>query len=780
MEGLMKNSGLSLIAEEIFLNLNIQDLVNCRLVSSFWLEFIDGHKSLVLKKLKWSMINRRSRDGKTVVEKFPEYQMVLDHFAKREDWDSTQKFFEFMKNRGKSVLAPFHMACWTGDKFLIQKLLKCCPNGSDSFNAPDRHGFTPFHRIVINGDEELLAMFLDHAEDKGIDVNALDKKRNSCLHLACVQTMTVLQRNIVPNRAKILSMLLEHPMTKRLNVNARNLYDDKTPLQLACADGNLDVVKVLLSQSVQTDSNVNEAFLLACTKGRTLVVRELLKVNNSVLNVSDGEGNVGLHWACRNGRQNVVKLLLEETQMDVNITNHLGETPFHIACKYGKLDVVNMIIEIAGNKIDINATNVQGYNALHLSCQYGSVDQILTLFKFAEAKEIELTNIPTHSGQTLLHLISNYQRSEEYKSVLSLLKELEKHGQFDPEAVSDNGNSPLHLACTGKFFTMARYIIQSCKWSKKSLNVTNVNGNTALHIACKNGDIDTVRKFMNAYFMTDIDFNAINAKGLTPLHLACYFGHNEVVAMLIEKSMEFEIDLEAKNEEDNTPLHMACSRGHIEVVKLLMNKLKSVNLSLKNTDGCTPFHIACSHGQKEIVQLLLNISKEQNIDLNMRDHQGRTPVNAVCQVIQSKGLHLIEILELLLTFSRDLKIDVNTADDKGNTPIHALLSMKHTRFSRCLSDSKILERLHQSNVRFDAVDANGNTPLHLAVMSRNLEGIDFLLNIDDDNGQNIRNQNGQTPKEMAKALKPNVVTNRFIIDAFTKHSLKARKHFNLS
>ena len=64
----MKNPGFSLIAEEIFLNLNIQELVNCRLVSSFWREFIDGHKSLVLKKLKWTMINRRNRDGKTVVE----------------------------------------------------------------------------------------------------------------------------------------------------------------------------------------------------------------------------------------------------------------------------------------------------------------------------------------------------------------------------------------------------------------------------------------------------------------------------------------------------------------------------------------------------------------------------------------------------------------------------------------------------------------------------------------------------------------------------------------
>ena len=732
MEDLMKNPGFSLIAEEIFLNLNIQELVNCRLVSSFWREFMDGHKSLVLKKLKWTMINRRNRDGKTVVENFPEYQLVLDHFAKREDWDSTRKFFEFMKNRGKSVLAPFHMACWSGDKCLIQTLLKYCSKSSNSFNAPDRHGFTPFHRIVINGDEELLTIFLDYAEEKGIDVNALDKKRNNCLHLACVQTMTILQRNILPDRAKVLSMLLQHPKTKSLNVNARN-NEDKTPLHLACEDGNLDVVKLLLSQSVQTDFNVTDAFLLACIKGHTLVVQQLLKVNNSLSNVRDGQENMGLHLACRYGHPSVVRLLLEGTPIDVNIRNHLGQTPLHIACAYGHLDVVKVMIDIAGTKIDICATNVQGYNALHLSCQYGSVDLITTLFKLAKAKEIDLKNITTtHSGQTLLHLVSNYKMSERYESILSLLKEMEKLGILYPEAVNENGNSPLHIACYQKFFTMARYIIQFCKWSKKSLNVTNVNGNTALHIACKNGDIDIVREFMNAYFMTNIDFNAANDKGITPLHLACYFGHNKVVAMLIEKSTELDINLEPRNEEENTPFHMACSRGHLEVVKLLKNKLKTVNLWLKNIDGCTPFHVACSHGQKEVVELLIINAKEQRIDLNTKDNKGRTPFNEVCQVIQTANVSrqecLAEILRILLTFRQDLNIDVNATDDMGNTPIHALLSMKPSSFKR-FQIQTILKRLHQSNIQFDAEDANGETPLeptneedNIDVMLRNLDG----------------------------------------------------------
>ena len=764
----MKNPGLALIAEEIFLNLNIQELVKCRLVSPFWREFIDGHKALVIKKLKWLMIHRHRRDGSTMVEleQFPEYQLVLDNFAKRESLESAQKFFEFMKKRRNSSLGPFHLACVAGDKDLIKSFLKYCPSGSASFNAPDRNGFTPFHRIVINGDEGLMVTLLDLAEEKGIDINALDNKRQTCLHLACVQTMTVLKRNSSPDRARIVSMLLDHPKSRGFDVNAGN-SEGMTPLQVACKDGHFDVVKVLMSKLPIADFNLNFAFNVACKDGHTDIARELWKAYPTI-DVTDGEV---LHMACKQGHLDVVQFLLEETLMDVNVRNQLSETPLHIACAYDQLDVVNMLFDIAGNQIDVIASNLQGYNALHLACQYGSVDLILTIFKVSKAQGVEL-NVPTEAGHTLLHLISHYQYSRDYQSLLPLLKVLEKDGTFDPGAINENGNSALHIACHQNFVTMARFIIQSCKWSKKSLKLTNINGNTALHIACKNGNVEIVREFMNAYFMTNIDFNVANDKGITPLHLASYSGHTGVVEMLIERSKEFDINLEPKNEEGNTPLHMASKRGHLEVVKLFMKKGQSMNL--KNIDGCTPLHLACSHRQKEIVELLLINSKDLNIDLNAKDNKGRTPFNATCQADGKNRDEAVETLRLLLRFSPDLRIDINAPDDKGTSPIHALLTMNPTDIK------KILHQFQLSKVQFDVLDANGNTPLHLAVMLRNLEAIDFLLNVKD-NGEDIQNNKGLTPKQIVAPRYQQPKTkrelylerrNHSIMDAFAQHDLK--------
>ena len=252
--------------------------------------------------------------------------------------------------------------------------------------------------------------------------------------------------------------------------------------------------------------------------------------------------------------------------------------------------------------------------------------------------------------------------------------------------------------------------------------------------------------------------------------------------MLIERSKEFDINLEPKNEEGNTPLHMASKRGHLQVVKLFMKKGQSMNL--KNIDGCTPLYLACSHGQKEIVELLLINSKDLNIDLNAKDNKGRTPLNATCQATcQADGknrVEAVETLRLLLKFSPDLRIDINAPDDKGTSPIHALFTKNPTNIKNPTDIKNILHQFQLAKVQFDVVNADGNTPLHLAVMLRNLEAIDFLLNVKD-NGEDIQNNKGLTPKQIVAPRYQQPKTkrelclerrNHSIMDAFAQHDLK--------
>ena len=134
------------------------------------------------------------------------------------------------------------------------------------------------------------------------------------------------------------------------NVHVENENGD-TVLMSACRSGNLDLVKLLLSKSVDLDAtNVSDgqtALLLACMNGYSEIVNELVQSGADV-NLKDLEGFTSLVFVIENCTKETVTLLLEsgakvdgylrnkiyfsayiEGQFDMLelLRNHLGEDP---------------------------------------------------------------------------------------------------------------------------------------------------------------------------------------------------------------------------------------------------------------------------------------------------------------------------------------------------------------------------------------------------------------------------------------------------------------------
>ena len=155
--------------------------------------------------------------------------------------------------------------------------------------------------------------------------------------------------------------------------------DLATPLIIAARDGKLDFVKVLLRYeanieargTIKIDGEVIEgctALWIAAAKGHFDVVRLLIEQNAEV----DGRtssNSTPLRAAALHGHLDIVRCLVENGA-DVNARTSFNNTPLMLACNKGHLDVASYLVKHGAN---INLHNNKGSSCLHLASEGGHV-----------------------------------------------------------------------------------------------------------------------------------------------------------------------------------------------------------------------------------------------------------------------------------------------------------------------------------------------------------------------------------------------------------------------
>lgn len=130
-------------------------------------------------------------------------------------------------------------------------------------------------------------------------------------------------------------------------MDARNI-DGSTPLCDACASGNVECVKLLLSYGAKVNPPLYTASPLheACMSGNSDCVRLLIDVGAN-LEAHDCHFGTPLHVACAREHLDCVKVLLN-AGANVNAAK-LHETALHHAAKVKNVDLIVMLIEFGGN-----------------------------------------------------------------------------------------------------------------------------------------------------------------------------------------------------------------------------------------------------------------------------------------------------------------------------------------------------------------------------------------------------------------------------------------------
>ena len=163
--------------------------------------------------------------------------------------------------------------------------------------------------------------------------------------------------------------------------------------------------------------------------------------------------------------------------------------------------------------------------------------------------------------------------------------------------------------------------------------------------------------------------------------------------LTVEQAMFFEPYREAQMPND---LLRAVRKNDVDELK----GFKMEELKQRNEFGESLLHLVCRHGFKDCIEYLL---KEANLPLNVRDKFGRSPLHIACLS------HKPNFDNIILILKEEPKLVV-FEDDKGKLPFDYISTKDYGRWSRFLSEERILTFL-QSKLDKQQRSYDGTPPL---------------------------------------------------------------------
>lgn len=380
---------------------------------------------------------------------------------------------------------PLHFACReTQAPPLIQKLLSC----SADVNATAIDGLTPLHVACEKGSLKVVQVLLE----AGADAVAETKDGRTPLHVACAfrfEQIVKLLCTYVPKKHSSLlqrrtplhvacevghTEISKHLLQLGADACLRDPTTGKTPLTTACKGGYPIIVDELVKRKANPNEIDDSGLSLlhkSCTRSHPMTATKLIKLGAD-LHAKTPDGLSPLHLACMVGAPMILRSMLKHGA-DVNVTGPDGLTPLLVAAGPVQAEYPEMNIEIlikAGAKLE--AIGPDGKRPLQLACEEGRVAKIKALV-LAGADPLATVrdkpcqrNTPlqamcylTELPETFEEMLEHCKRpvKEGFPSGWSVLhdaatacnihavKLLLEHG-LDPQALTEVGESPLHLA----------------------------------------------------------------------------------------------------------------------------------------------------------------------------------------------------------------------------------------------------------------------------------------------------------------------------------------------
>ena len=253
---------------------------------------------------------------------------------------------------------------------------------------------------------------------------ALETKTKDGSHF--VTPLIIAARNGHLNSVKILLKYRAEIETRGTLKTENEVIDGCTPLWAAAYTGHLDVVKLLIERNADIEA------------------RGTLKVGGQVI-----EGCTPLWAAAYTGHLDVVRLLIKRNA-DVDGRTSSGSTPLRAAAHDGHLDVVRCLVESGA---DVNARNDHESTPLDIACYRGHLSVVTYLINKGAFVDQRYKG-----GNTALHSAAEGSHLEIVSQLLAL---------GASQLPNNQGLTPLLYACDYCAIEIVEYLIKRPECTKK-------------------------------------------------------------------------------------------------------------------------------------------------------------------------------------------------------------------------------------------------------------------------------------------------------------------------
>ena len=269
----------------------------------------------------------------------------------------------------------------------------------------------------------------------------------------CVTHVYQAARDGSSNLTDILKRLKNGQRKTALETKTKDGSHFVTPLIIAAHNGHLNSVKILLKYGAEIET------------------RGTLKIEDEVI-----EGCTPLWAAAATGHLDVVKLLIERNA-DVDGRTSMDSTPLRVAAHDGHLDVVRCLVERGA---DVNAGN-QAITPIMSACYYGHLSIITYLINKGAFVDLQAKD-----GNTALHYAAQRGHLEVVSQLLSL---------GAPQLPNNQGLTPLLYACDKCSIEIVEYLIKRPECTKEQrIDALELLGATIANETCRNAG-DTKKAF---------------------------------------------------------------------------------------------------------------------------------------------------------------------------------------------------------------------------------------------------------------------------------------------
>ncbi|KAF3454718.1 hypothetical protein FNV43_RR05166 [Rhamnella rubrinervis] len=172
------------------------------------------------------------------------------------------------------------------------------------------------------------------------------------------------------------------------------VYDRQSALHIASANGQIEILSLLLERSVNPDvlnRHKQTPLMLAAMHGKISCVRMLLEMGANILMFDSLNGRTCLHYAAYYGHSDCLQAILSTAHSShvavswgfarfVNIRDGRGATPLHLAARQRRPECVHILLDSGA----LPCASTGGYGCpgstpLHLAARGGSLECIREL-----------------------------------------------------------------------------------------------------------------------------------------------------------------------------------------------------------------------------------------------------------------------------------------------------------------------------------------------------------------------------------------------------------------